>query len=59
MKPQKDNIKKTSNPATDAKARQHAGKIKSQKIANTGMNSRLKGHVSARGKRSQARRDSR
>lgn len=59
MKPGKDSIKKTSNPSTKAQAKQHAGKIKSQKIAKSGVDSRLKGHVSARGKRSQARRDSR
>jgi hypothetical protein len=41
------------------KAKKTAGKIKGQRMAATGLNSRIKGHVSASGKRSQARRDSR
>lgn len=35
------------------------GKVKAQKIAKTGLKSRVRGHVSARGKRAQGRRDSR
>jgi hypothetical protein len=41
-----------------AKAKKVSGKIKSQRIAKTGLTSRVRGHVSARGKRAQARRDS-
>ncbi len=50
---------KGSNPATEAKKNEHAGKINQRKIDQTGLTSRVRGHVSARGKRSQAKRDSR
>lgn len=40
------------------KSRRIAGKIKAQRIANTGLTSRIRGHVSARGRRAQGRRDS-
>jgi hypothetical protein len=41
------------------KAKQTAGKVKAQRIAETGLTSRVRGHVSARGKRAQGKRDSR
>jgi hypothetical protein len=41
-----------------AKANETAAKIKTQRIAKTGLTSRVRGHVSARGKRAQGRRDS-
>jgi hypothetical protein len=42
-----------------AKASKAVSKLKSQQIAKTGLTSRVRGHVSARGKRAQGRRDSR
>jgi hypothetical protein len=42
-----------------SKSKQAAGKVKAQRIAKTGLTSRIRGHVSARGKRAQGRRDSR
>jgi hypothetical protein len=36
-----------------------ASKAKNQQIAKTGLTSRVRGHVSARGKRAQGKRDSR
>jgi hypothetical protein len=42
-----------------ARAKKIAGKLKLQRIASTGLTSRVRGHVSARGKRAQARRDRR
>jgi hypothetical protein len=47
--------KKTSG----AKSVKASGKAKQQQIAKTGLTSRVRGHVSARGKRAQGRRDSR
>jgi hypothetical protein len=47
--------KKTSS----AKSVNPAGNAKTQHIAKTGLTSRVRGHVSARGKRAQGRRDSR
>jgi hypothetical protein len=41
-----------------AKAKKAAGKITGQRIAKTGLTSRIRGHVSARGRRAQGRRDS-
>ncbi len=41
------------------KAKAVKGKLKAQRIAETGLTSRVRGHVSARGKRAQARRDAR
>jgi hypothetical protein len=41
------------------KAKEVTGKVKAQRIAETGLTSRVRGHVSARGKRAQGRRDSR
>jgi hypothetical protein len=41
-----------------AKAKKVAGAITTQRIAKTGLTSRIRGHVSARGKRAQGRRDS-
>jgi hypothetical protein len=42
-----------------SKAKQAKGNIKQQRIAATGKASRVRGHVSARGKRAQAKRDTR
>jgi hypothetical protein len=42
-----------------AKAKQAAGKIKLQKIDESGLTSRIRGHVSARGRRAQGKRDGR
>jgi hypothetical protein len=42
-----------------AKAKKASGKIKSQRIAKSGLTSRIRGHVSARGRRAQGRRDTR
>jgi hypothetical protein len=39
------------------KAKATTGKIKAQTIAATGLTSRIRGHVSARGRRAQGRRD--
>lgn len=51
---------KTKTPKTTKKATPSLiGKVKAQKIAKTGLESRVRGHVSARGRRSQGRRDSR
>jgi hypothetical protein len=52
-------MKPNTNPTTQAKALERKASIKNQKIENTGLTSRIKGHVVARGKRAQARRDSR
>jgi hypothetical protein len=41
-----------------AKAKTVVGKIKAQRIAKTGLTSRVRGHVSARGRRVQGKRDS-
>jgi hypothetical protein len=41
-----------------AKAKKIAGKITTQTIAQTGLTSRIKGHVSARCRRARGRRDS-
>lgn len=50
-------------PTTDrkiaTKAKKTVGKVTAQRIANTGLDSRVRGHVSARGKRTQAKRDGR
>ncbi|MBE0545520.1 MAG: hypothetical protein IH623_29640 [Verrucomicrobia bacterium] len=51
-------IKRTTGRRIAAKAKKSAGKIKTQRIAKTGLTSRVRGHVSARGKRAQGRRDS-
>ncbi|MCF3649957.1 hypothetical protein [Synoicihabitans lomoniglobus] len=48
--PEVSNVQK---PSVDQKA-----KIKQQKIEQTGLNSRIRGHVSARGRRDQAKSDS-
>jgi hypothetical protein len=48
-----------TNRSTAADAVERAGKIKQQKFDKTGATSRVKGHVAARGKRNQAKRDSR
>lgn len=42
-----------------AKAKKVAGKMGAQKIAVTGLTSRIRGHVSARGRRAQAARNKR
>jgi hypothetical protein len=42
-----------------AKGKSAAGKLKQQRFAATGRTTRVQGHVSARGKRAQARRDAR
>jgi hypothetical protein len=39
------------------KAKKVAGKVKAEHIAKTGLTSRIRGHVSARGRRAQGRRD--
>jgi hypothetical protein len=46
------------NPSTKSEAADRQGKIKNQKIENTRLKSRIQGHVAARGKRTQAKRDS-
>jgi hypothetical protein len=51
--------RKTTGRRITAKAKKVAGKIKTQRIAKTGLTSRIRGHVSARGRRAQGRRDSR
>lgn len=52
---------KSSSPKArkSIKASKTSGKVKAQRIAKTGLTTRIRGHVSARGKRAQARRDSR
>ncbi|MDK3158039.1 hypothetical protein QPK87_15885 [Kamptonema cortianum] len=52
-------VKKALKKSTAAKAKKVSGKIKLQRIKKTGLKSRIRGHVSARVKRAQARRDSR
>jgi hypothetical protein len=42
-----------------AKAHGTSGKLKGDRLNATGLTSRTRGHVSARGKRAQAKRDSR
>lgn len=42
-----------------AKAKKVAGKVGAQKMAVTGLTSRIRGHVSARGRRAQAARNER
>jgi hypothetical protein len=42
-----------------SRAKESAGKIKEDRIASTGLTSRVRGHIAARGKRAQARRDQR
>jgi hypothetical protein len=51
--------KRVTGRRVAAKAKKVAGKIKSQRIDKTGLTSRIRGHVSARGKRAQGRRDAR
>jgi hypothetical protein len=41
-----------------AKAKKATAKVKTQRVAKTGLTSRVRGHVSARGRRAQGRRDS-
>ncbi|MBE7503177.1 MAG: hypothetical protein HS113_23410 [Verrucomicrobiales bacterium] len=50
---------RTTGRRVAAKAKKAAGKIKAQRLAKTGLPSRIRGHVSARGKRAQGRRDAR
>lgn len=50
---------KKTNQKLATKAKKSTGKIKAQRIAATGLDTRIRGHVSARGKRNQARKDSR
>jgi len=59
-RPPKGKEKKSDpkNAATSAKAVEHSAKIKQQKFDKTGVTTRQKGHVAARGQRSQAKRDS-
>jgi hypothetical protein len=42
-----------------AKTTKTSDKLKEQRIAKTGLTTRIRGHVSARGRRAQGRRDSR
>jgi hypothetical protein len=50
--------KRTTGRRVAAKAKKVAGKLKTQRIDKTGLTSRVRGHVSARGRRAQGRRDS-
>lgn len=59
IKKKKTTRKAVAKKSTASKAKKVSGKIKLQKIAKTGLKSRVRGHVSARGKRAQAQRDSR
>lgn len=62
MKPEKPLAPKKNtptNPGNEAKKVEHAAKIKKRNIAKTGLTTRIKGHVSARTKRVQGKRDSR
>ncbi|MCW5554285.1 MAG: hypothetical protein KIS67_19265 [Verrucomicrobiae bacterium] len=52
-------VKRISGRRIAAKAKKTASKITTQRLAKTGLTSRVRGHVSARGKRAQGRRDSR
>ncbi len=47
----------SSDQALSNKAQEAAGKIKSQRIGETGLTSRVRGHVSAQTKRTQSKRD--
>jgi hypothetical protein len=49
----------TSATKMAAKSKKVAGKMAAQKIAATGLTSRIRGHVSARGRRAQAARNKR
>jgi hypothetical protein len=49
--------KRTTGRRIAAKAGQAAGKIKQARVVQTGLTSRIRGHVSARGRRAQGRRD--
>ncbi len=52
-------VKRISGRRIAAKAKKTASTITTQRLAKTGLTSRIRGHVSARGKRAQGRRDSR
>jgi hypothetical protein len=52
------NTKRVLGRRIAAKAKKTTGKVKTDRIAKTGLTSRVRGHVSARGKRAQGRRDS-
>jgi hypothetical protein len=49
---------KTSSPSDDGRQRRAKATAKNSRTKNSGLDSRVLGHVSARGKRNQARRDS-
>jgi hypothetical protein len=51
--------RKSTSSGTAAMAKNVPGRIKRQRIAKSGLTSRIRGHVSARGRRAQARRDTR
>lgn len=48
-----------SDSKLEAKAKKIAPKVTAQRFDESGLTNRVKGHVSARGKRSQAKKDSR
>jgi len=50
--------KSTSGRRIESKAKDAVGKIKAQRIDKSGLTSRVKGHISARGKSHQGKRDS-
>ncbi len=56
-KPEKDDTPNEQEVIGD-KANEAKPKLKAQRIDQSGLTSRVKGHVSARGRRSQAKRDS-
>lgn len=57
----KTNSRTTRSPGPKGKATsvQLAGRIKRKRINETGVSSRIAGHVSARGRRAQAKKDAR
>lgn len=60
MKPRTDRTPKSPSPEEEtiaSTAKKTAGRINEQRIDQTGLTSRVRGHVSARGKRVQAKRD--
>jgi hypothetical protein len=57
-KPEEDKTEQIKSSAIENKANATAGKVKEQRIEASGLTNRIRGHVSAAGKRSQAKRDS-
>ena len=52
-------VPKVTGRRVAAKAKKVSGKVNTARIAQTGLTSRIQGHVSARGRRTQGKRDSR